>query len=669
VRFGIAIALFAFTALVRADVAIVTKHQPVATIVVPDGAPAVVRYAAQEFAYHVERATGAKLPIISETAAAGDHQPHVYLGDTAAARAAGIGHPAPETFTLKCDRSGLIIAGGDKPGDPLKPETCGGTLFGVYEWLERELGVRWLWPGELGTYVPPRASLRARDLDATISPAFFQRNIRGGLTFKGNHPDLDFTPDAAAAYAHEQAVFLRRHRVGKSIPLTYHHAFTDWWKKYGAEHPEWFQLVNGKRGPTRPGGSYSMCVSNPEFRHQLLTQWQQQRGKSANPHVLNAVENGIMGLCECDQCRAWDGPTPEGFLKYYPPKSKVMGSPFVTDRYVKYWLDVERQAEAIDPDVTVVVYNYFNYFAPPTPGTKLNRHILVGSYPSAGWFPRAPDEQAWFKQQWTEWQQTGARLFSRGNYCLDGYAMPLIFPHQFADEFHHQAQHGMEATDYDAITGQWAAQGTNLYLLARLETRPTASTDEILAEYYSAFGGAAPEIKAYFDYWEQYALAHRELINAQYADNTSRWRAFGVAAHVIFPPEAFAAAEKILVAARAAVAADPESARRVEFLQDGLTHARLCADASRELTVRDPASTPERGRHALAELIAFRRAHEREWIANFNYCGWSEDAAWRLPAAVSNVSVGRDVPDVHGLTDVQTSPTGTSGTTFTSSAR
>ena len=39
-------------------------------------------------------------------------------------------------------------------GDPLNMNTSAGTLFGVYEWLDHDVGVRWLWPGELGTYVP-----------------------------------------------------------------------------------------------------------------------------------------------------------------------------------------------------------------------------------------------------------------------------------------------------------------------------------------------------------------------------------------------------------------------------------------------------------------------------------------------------------------------------------
>ena len=633
------IALLLAGVAARADVAIVKDHQPGAVIVLADRPTEVARYAANELVYHVQRATGARLPIVRESARQGEAATAagsscIYIGDTAAARAAGIvaAQLAPETFVLRTAPNALFIVGGDAAGDPLDRDTAAGTLFGVYEWLEHDVGVRWLWPGELGTCVPKVGSLRARDIAVTVSPAFFQRNIRGGLTFRGRHAELGFSPDAAAAYAHAQAVFLRRHRMGRSVAISYHHAFTDWWEKYGAQHPDWFQLVNGRRGPTRPGGSYSMCVSNPAFRHQIIVLWQEERKKNPNQHWINACENGIMGLCECDQCRAWDGPTPSDYLDYYPPKSKVMGSRFATDRYARFWLALLREAREIDPEATIVAYNYFNYFPPPSPGVRLDRHILLGSYPSAGWFPRSPAEQAWFTGQWARWQKTGARLFSRGNYCLDGGAMPLVFAHQYAEEFKFQARHGLEATDYDALTGQWAVQGTNLYLLARLQTRPDTPTDTLLAEYYSGFGAAAGDVKAYFNFWESHALAHRVEINRQYEDNTSRWRAFGVAAHLLFPPESFAAAAAILDRAQAAVVDDAEASARVQFLRDGLTHARLCTEVSRRLSVREPDADPARGAEALAALIAFRQAHEREWIANFNYCSWSEDAAWRLPA-------------------------------------
>jgi hypothetical protein len=617
-----------------AGIELVRNGRAAATIVTTDQPNPVVAYAAQELAYHVERATGAKLSIVPESASSTAAGAQILLGDTRAARAAGIEARtlAPEACAFRTSGDRLIVAGRDDSGDPLERDTSAGTLFGVYELLEREVGVRWLWPGELGTCVPQVKTLTVRLPDDPIAPRFFQRHVRTGLTFKSDHPALGFTPQAAEAYAQEQTIFLRRHRMGRSQKLSYGHAFTDWWEKYGAAHPEWFQLVNGKRGPAKAGARYSMCVSNPELQQQIVANWRARGGATAKgPTYLNAVENDILGLCTCEQCLAADGTAPSDALKFYSPKSKVAGSRFVSDRYAKFWLGVQQLAAKENPHAVVVGYVYFNYFQAPTSGVQLNSNILLGFCPSGGWYPRAEDEHAWFKRQWTGWGDTGARLFSRTNYFLDGYCMPFIFAHQFADDFQNEARHGMVATDFDSLTGQWSTQGPNLYLLMRLHTRPEARTDDLLAEYYAGFGAAAALVKEYFDYWEGYTMGHRAQINATFDQlEASRWRSWAKAAHATFPADCFATGEQLLARAAAAVKGDKESAARVDFLRLGLEHAKLASRVAGLLTLADPQASPQRGAAALAELLRFRRAHERLWLANFNHEAWVESLSWKL---------------------------------------
>ncbi|MES2696281.1 MAG: DUF4838 domain-containing protein [Verrucomicrobiota bacterium] len=624
-----------------AAVPLIRDTTPAATIILPDSAPPSLRLAAEELNYHLANATGAKLPILTESALASSSSlspptapadARIYLGDTQAARAAGISAStlAPETFTLRTvSTRDLIVAGRDTGGDPLDRDASAGTLFGVYEWLERDLGVRWAWPGELGTHVPPARTVTARDVDVTLSPRFFQRHLRSGLSFKADHPALGFTAAAAADYARDQTLFLRRHRMGRGERLSYGHAFTNWWQRFGKEHPEWFQLVNGKRGPTKPTARYSMCVSEPSLHREIVAQW---RARGA-PNYINVVENDILGQCECANCRAWDGPAPADANQFYSPNFKVYGSRFVSDRYARFALAVQQLAAKENPKVTAVSYVYFNYFQAPTSDVKLNANVLLGYCPSAGWYPRLDDEHAWYKAQWSGWRETGARLFSRTNYFLDGYCMPFIFAHQFADDFQHQARQGMIATDFDSLTGHWATQGPNLYLLLRLHTHPDASPDTLLAEYYSTFGPAGAAVKAYFDYWETYATENRPLINEAFADRVAiRWRTWAKATHVVFPEKSFTPAQALLAKARLAAASDAPAAARVEFLQLGLTHAQLCARVSQLLSLADPTVTPERGAAALQELLAFRRAHERTWLSNLNHNAWVEDLSWKLSA-------------------------------------
>ena len=630
---------FALTNVVSAaDLTIVRDGRPAAVVVIADQPTAVVNYAAQELVYHVEKATGVKLVIVSEAAlgSRGEGTPptRIYLGATRAAQTAGIAVSslAREAFALRATADAILIVGHDSAGDPLERDTSAGTLFGVYEWLERELGVRWLWPGELGTFVPRTRTVVAHAAEATIAPRFFQRHLRSGLSFSSENPALGFTPKAAEEYARDQTIFLRRHRMGRSEKMSYGHAFADWWTKYGTAHPEWFQLVNGKRGPVKSGARFSMCVSNPELQQEIVRLWQAKGGAEAKGRTyINAVENDIVGLCQCEQCQALDGPPPPDMLKFYSAKSKVAGTKFVSDRYAKFLLGVQQRAARENPNAVVIGYVYFNYFQAPTSGVQLNSNVLLGFCPSGGWYPRADDEHAWFKRQWSGWGDTGARLFSRTNYFLDGYCMPFIFAHQFADDFQNEVRHGMVATDFDSLTGQWGTQGPNLYLLMRLHNRPETDVEALLAEYYAGFGPAAATVKSYFDQWERYTMSNRPLIAEAFEKlEASRWRSWAKAAHAVYPEQCFAAGEKLLAQAAVAAKADADAAARVDFLRIGLEHAKLASRAAAQLTLADPAATPERGQRALAELLRFRRANERRWFANLNHEAWVESMSWKL---------------------------------------
>jgi hypothetical protein len=181
------------------------------------------------------------------------------------------------------------------------------------------------------------------------------------------------------------------------------------------------------------------------------------------------------------------------------------------------------------------------------------------------------------------------------------------------------------------LTGQWGTQGPNLYLLVRLHVRPTAAPDDLLAEYFSSFGAAGGAVKAYFDYWESYLKASRPRLVAAFEDRgASRWRSFAKVEHRVFPPDCFGPAADLLQRAAQAVAGDRDAAARVEFLRLGLVHAELCGRVAERLSLADPAVTPERGKEALRELLAFRRTHERTWISNLNHCAWVEEQSWKL---------------------------------------
>jgi hypothetical protein len=612
-----------------AQVALVEDGEARAVVVVPSEASEVEQYAAEELVYHVEKGTGVTLQIVPEDALPEQPAGRVRIGGTRAAGAAGIDATALplETVVLRTTAEGLLIVGEDTEGDPLSEATRCGTLWGVYELLDRFMGVRWLWPGELGVHVPATDTVVIPAIDETIPPTMIRRRVRDGLRRPAG--DTGLTEEGFETYAQAQRIFLRRHRMGRSLPLRYGHAFERYWEQYGEEHPDWFQLLpNGQRGPATPTSRTSMCVSTPEFHEEIIERWKQQRAENPGEWInVNGCENDISGLCVCEDCIAWDGPQPD-LEDIYPLGERRM----VSDRYARFWLTLQQMAAEEDPDAMVIGYAYTNYYPKPTSGIELNANILIGMCPWPGWwYPRNERKQEWLKEQWAGWAETGASIFLRPNYTLDSYTMPHIYARQFADEFQHYAANAMVATDFDSLTGQWAAQGTNLYLLFRLHTRADRPVDEVLDEYYSAFGPAAEQVERYFDYWEEYTMSDTERFDrAQREAGVSRYRNFAAFAHVLYPQELFEPAEAILAEAAEAAAGDEVAAARVDYLRKGLQHARMCARLAAINAGAGADISPVAARRLMDEIIAFRRATEGEFIANYDRCAMVEERSWAL---------------------------------------
>ncbi|MFA9478056.1 DUF4838 domain-containing protein [Phycisphaerales bacterium AB-hyl4] len=665
-----------------------------AVIITADEPYPVAEYAAQELAYHVKLATGVELPIVKESEADRARVSHIYVGQSDAARRHQIDHTAlnTEQCVIRTLEGNLFIVGDDGPGHPLDfNNTHAGTLWGVYEVLERTLHVTWLWPGELGVNLPRTDRVTACEWDITLNPHFARRMIRTGLHWLNGNPvlwgELQVGQEAGMAYGSDEAlgryvwdqyIFLRRHRMGRSDdgrPFT-EHSFPDWWETYGDAHPEWFQRLpdgemarqwrtrfgsvygapasswDGRRGPADPGAGslVSLCVSNKALHREIVNRWMQQREESPGQQIpIQLGENDILALCTCDDCLALDGPQPT--LEMYdamPEYVRGMYTPFDAGRrYAIFWKSVYEMAREVDPDVVVTAFVYLNYFVAPD-DVKLHPNIVLAFVPWGGWwFPRDPREQQWLREQWHRWSATGATLYYRPNYTYDGASMPHNYARQMADEMQFTYRNGSIGTDFDTLTGQWAAQGTTLYLLARLHTNPDTPVEQLLEEYYSAFGPAAMHVKAYFDYWEAHTTINRVLKpRAMSHHRANRLHTYLRAAHDLFPPESFGRGEQILAAAAEAVEDYPDQRvkARIHYLQQGLTHARKSA-ALAAMFDDDQATDAER-REAMDNLMVFRRSIEHLHIANLTRSARSEIRSFadRFDFNVSQIPAGVDEP-------------------------
>ena len=250
------------------DAILVKDGKACAEIVLPKDAWEVEKYAAEEFVHFLKKSTGAELPIV-KIGEEKQGKAKVLIG-----RAAKL-DPLPSWKGRVVSKGGsLLIAGGDDKTFSRKSNgrACG-TLYAVYEFFDRELSLRFLWPDDEGggTAIDSRRSVAVKDCDYIYNPPFESVNIR--------YLPVEYVRRAARVIA---------------SPVHYPegvggHAFVKWWKKYGETHPDFFEMLNGRRNVQ---SGTSMCVANPAFHDEIVRIWREAREK--NPKIkydINACEN------------------------------------------------------------------------------------------------------------------------------------------------------------------------------------------------------------------------------------------------------------------------------------------------------------------------------------------------------------------------------------------
>lgn len=168
---------------VGSELILVKDGQPTATIVTANSPTENARSAASELQKYIEKISGAKLPIASDsTPLSGcavlvgrskltDDIPNLEIpsGRTKTLREEG--------FVIRTHGNRLVLAGNDT-GPYL------GTRYAVVEFLDM-LGVRWFMPGEMGEVIPNISTVTVGPMDVTQRPDFpvrdFWEHSRGNM--------------------------------------------------------------------------------------------------------------------------------------------------------------------------------------------------------------------------------------------------------------------------------------------------------------------------------------------------------------------------------------------------------------------------------------------------------------------------------------------------------
>lgn len=245
-------------------------------IVVDAGAIPSEKYAAEEFQRLFKEATGLQLPINS-TAKGESH--HVYIGKAPSEKL------GDEELMVIVKKDSLTITGG-------RPR---GTLYGVYQFFEDAFGIRFLTFDH--TYIPKPNDVKIPCGEFRYNPPF---------SFRWSYYNENSKEPVFAARLRVNTVTHDEKLGGVTPQNLISHSF-HWllpFDKYGAEHPEYYALVDGKRDTNTAGGGPQLDVTNPEVIKEVAKNAISYLDEHPNQRNISVSQADTDKYCHCENCEA-----------------------------------------------------------------------------------------------------------------------------------------------------------------------------------------------------------------------------------------------------------------------------------------------------------------------------------------------------------------------------
>jgi hypothetical protein len=585
------------------DLVLVEKRLSKAPIILPTNASPATVEAAGELARYIEKIAGVRPEVllgVSNSAPA----PAVWVGMqpplAALFPATDFSLPHPEETLIVCDGLNLAIVGRDRMSGTNQLEY--GTANAVYTFLEKNLGVRWLWPGDLGEDVPRQDTIALAPFEHRFHPPFRHRWL-------WPRRDRDWN--------------LKQRLLLASYPVSNGHAYEDWWEQYHEAHPDFFALQpDGTRDFSKHPKDAKLCVSNPRVAQQWLEKAVGHFAADPLRVMASATPNDGPWFCVCDSCRAWDPTNAPATVMYGLGGSYT--APALSDRYVKYWNSLARGLRERLPDREAYV-GALAYSAYKTPPVKeaLERNIVVGY---VGHFPLAGDETTKSeKAAWLGWADKASVMVFRPNlfhYSGGWLGLPTLALRRTMRDFRFLADNKCVGIEVDTLPLTWATQGVQYYLLAQMTYDPRQDGEAVLKDYCQrGFGPAAAPVAAYFDLMEQ---AHEAILARIKHSSGAARELIGICQEVYTDAIMDRATALMREAGEKAATGDDIHRRRTAFLRTGHEFVTLQVGIIRAMKrARESQGKDGEAVRIASELCAKREAilKEHEGIA-FRRADW-----------------------------------------------
>lgn len=439
-----------------------------AVIVIASNAGQSLATAAQTLQRYLETSTGARLPIVKHSGG----NPAIHIGRTDEVGQMGVSIEG-------LDEDGFLLEGRDGDQFVILGGSDWGTEFGVYEFLERYLGVRWLLPGADGEVVPVHRDLVIPGATVRQNPVYhLSRTISGALT--GEKDGIEWARLNRIRFGR----LARAHNLNRLLPVS----------RFGKTNPEFYPTLKGKH-----------FLPPNDVNHQ----WQPN---FSAPGIVDAAAGEIdryfkenptetsYSLSTNDTANFDESPAS---LARRIGKKNHLGFEDTSNDYFPWANAVVEKVLQKHPDRWFGAYAYRETLEPPTHGTLNPRLVPHITYERLKWSD--PQQRAADQELTKRWSKVAPTLGWYDYVYGIPYLLPRVWFHLMGDYLKWGAEHHVRSFHGDYLPN-WSGEGPKVWLMAKLLWNPDQDVDALLDDWYLHAVGpaAAPKLKAHFALWEKF---------------------------------------------------------------------------------------------------------------------------------------------------------------------
>lgn len=359
------------------------------------------------------------------------------------------------------------------------------TGFGIMHFLEKRLGVMWLFPGELGLHVPSNSEVRIPAGRERVKPAVASRLCTGFAYRDKSIPAKRFI---YSGLVHRQSIFFYGHDYFKSARVHHlaspsHNMIHIFPLSTREDHPELLPIKEGKRwippDKDTPKGrvgywqAWHPCYTKAKTVEIAARKAAQAFDKGHTYCFSLGINDGRRIRCECADCERVGWP----------------------DSYYRFVARVADKVRSYYPPRLVGLIAYGDVTHPPT-DLKLPENVLVmcvsgGPDRLSKWAPHAT--------------QLGVYQWAHGL----GYWIPNLPLAGMAANARHWRDRNVRCFRTE-VHPLWAFDGPKVYIYLRLLWDPDLDTDAALRRYCdAAYGRGGDAVNRFFQHW---AAKRRDVV-------------------------------------------------------------------------------------------------------------------------------------------------------------